>query len=61
MLAQYLSKTKYQTLFKSGSTIASVIAAENSAPVKYMTQDAAIIKWPIVYITVLIIVPRLAS
>jgi hypothetical protein len=48
LLAQYLSKTKYQMLFKRGSTIASVIAAENSAPVKYMTQDAAIIKWPIV-------------
>jgi hypothetical protein len=44
LLAQYLSKTKYQILFNKGSTIASVIAAEKLAPVKYMTHDAAIIK-----------------
>jgi hypothetical protein len=56
-----LSKTKYQTLFNKGSTIASVIAAEKLAPVKYITQEAAITKWPIVYMTVLMIVPRLAS
>ena len=38
-----MSKTKYQTLFNNGSTIASVIAAEKLAPVKYITQEAAII------------------
>ena len=30
------------------------------APVKYITQEAAITKWPIVYMIVLMIVPRLA-
>ena len=44
LLAQYLSNTKYQTLFNSGSTIASVIAAEKLAPVKYITHEAAMIK-----------------
>jgi ABC-type amino acid transport system permease subunit len=39
--------------------MASVIAASNEAPVKYMTQTAAIKKCPIVYITVLRSVPLL--
>jgi hypothetical protein len=45
----------------SGSTIASVIAIAIVVPVKYMTHKVAIIKCPIVYISVLNIVPELSS
>ena len=42
-----------------GSTTALVNAGPKSAPVKYITQAAAIKKWPIVYMTVLSIVAEL--
>ena len=46
LLTHILSNTKYQTPFKIGSTIASVIADVKSEPVKYITQPAAMRKCP---------------
>ena len=56
---QILSKTKYQTAFANGSTIASVRATIKDTSAINIKTVIAIAKWPIVYIIVLNIEPLL--
>ena len=53
-LVHHLSRIKYQIEFASGSTIASVNAIKKETSAISIKQVIAIIKWPIVYIRVLI-------